>query len=90
MKSAKEVAAKLGMDVVVVYGLLHFMKESGLVETGKEAKVEGKRGKSATTYSFDRASVDKLHQYLLGFCDVAVGGSCAIPVNAPAEVVSKS
>ncbi len=93
MRTVKEIAEKLGVDPVIAYGLLHFMVEKEFVSTGKAEKVMGKKGKPATTYSFDRVSVDRLYSCLLESLGAQAinSNSCSVPgviaANEPVAVV---
>jgi predicted ArsR family transcriptional regulator len=91
MKTTKEIAELLDVDTTTAYGLLGFMAAKGLIETGKAARVEGARGKAATTYDFSAESIAKLNKCLLETCCVgeAKAASCEVPAAFCCAVPNK-
>lgn len=64
--TTKQLAEKFGVSVGIMYGLLRFLAETGLITTTKAEKKEGAKGKSATLYAFDDELGSRITAYLAG------------------------
>lgn len=65
MFTTEQIAEKFGVEKTVAYGFLRFLAEAGIVETGRAAKVEGRKGKPATLYKLEANTGEKLSQLLV-------------------------
>ena len=69
MRTVSEIAAILDVEPTIAYGLINFMRTKGFIVAGKANKPAGKKGKVASTYSFDHTSIEKLARVLKALVD---------------------
>lgn len=69
--TVEKFAEIMGVERNVAYGLLRFLADKGLVQTGKQPQPEGKKGKPAILYFFDMGVGKRLVEHLVKKLNIA-------------------
>lgn len=64
MYTVDQVATMFGVEKQVAYGFLKFLATKGLIDTDKETREPGQKGKSATLYKFDKDVVNRFVTFM--------------------------